>query len=123
MKKYLKFPAMFCALALVTVANVGTAQAQKLNVATVDMQTLFKDYHRTSEEQQKFSEEFARIQKENNERLNGIRALEETLQGLKKKIEDPTLGDNVKRDKSRDCLLYTSPSPRDQRGSRMPSSA
>ena len=25
--------------------------------------------------------------------------------------------------KSRDCLLYTSPSPRDQRGSRMPSSA
>lgn len=105
MKKYLKFPAMFCALALVTVANVGTAQAQKLNVATVDMQTLFKDYHRTSEEQQKFSEEFARIQKENNERLNGIRALEETLQGLKKKIEDPTLGDNVKRDKSREFQL------------------
>ena len=26
-------------------------------------------------------------------------------------------------DKYRDCLLYTSPSPRDQRGSRMPSSA
>ena len=25
--------------------------------------------------------------------------------------------------RSRDCLLYTSPSPRDQRGSRMPSSA
>ena len=27
------------------------------------------------------------------------------------------------RERSRDCLLYTSPSPRDQRGSRMPSSA
>ena len=26
-------------------------------------------------------------------------------------------------DNQRDCLLYTSPSPRDQRGSRMPSSA
>ena len=26
-------------------------------------------------------------------------------------------------DRVRDCLLYTSPSPRDQRGSRMPSSA
>ena len=25
--------------------------------------------------------------------------------------------------KAQDCLLYTSPSPRDQRGSRMPSSA
>ena len=35
-------------------------------------------------------------------------------------------GDNSLRDwfsKSKSCLLYTSPSPRDQRGSRMPSSA
>ena len=29
----------------------------------------------------------------------------------------------LKADKNRICLLYTSPSPRDQRGSRMPSSA
>ena len=29
----------------------------------------------------------------------------------------------IKADVSCDCLLYTSPSPRDQRGSRMPSSA
>ena len=29
----------------------------------------------------------------------------------------------IGRTESRDCLLYTSPSPRDQRGSRMPSSA
>ena len=29
----------------------------------------------------------------------------------------------VQHDMSQDCLLYTSPSPRDQRGSRMPSSA
>ena len=28
-----------------------------------------------------------------------------------------------KLDEVKDCLLYTSPSPRDQRGSRMPSSA
>ena len=31
--------------------------------------------------------------------------------------------ENVDFDQSRACLLYTSPSPRDQRGSRMPSSA
>ena len=31
--------------------------------------------------------------------------------------------DGLKDDLARDCLLYTSPSPRDQRGSRMPSSA
>ena len=30
---------------------------------------------------------------------------------------------NIECEKRKDCLLYTSPSPRDQRGSRMPSSA
>ena len=45
------------------------------------------------------------------------------------KIEDPKLGDKpITGDRYyskefMDCLLYTSPSPRDQRGSRMPSSA
>ena len=105
MKKHLKFSALFCALALVTALGTGSAKAQQLKVATVDMQELFKEYHRTTAEQQKFSEEFARIQKENNERLTGIRTLEETLQSLKKKIEDPTLGDNVKREKSREFQL------------------
>jgi len=105
MKKYLKFSALFCGLALVTALGAGTVQAQKLKIATVDIQELFKEYHRTTEEQQKFSEEFARIQKENNERLTGIRSLEETLQGLKKKIEDPTLNDKVKRDNSREFTL------------------
>ncbi|MBT8037875.1 MAG: OmpH family outer membrane protein [Verrucomicrobiae bacterium] len=102
MKNYLKLSVMFCAIAAIT---VGTASAQRLKIATVDMQKLFKEYHRTTEEQQKFSEEFARIQKENNERLASIRALEEMLQGLKKKIEDPTLADNVKREKSREFQL------------------
>ena len=41
--------------------------------------------------------------------------------------EDPDwAGDTVNDDEEEeeeDCLLYTSPSPRDQRGSRMPSSA
>lgn len=105
MKKHLKFSALFCALALVTALGTGSAKAQQLKVATVDMQELFKEYHRTAAEQQNFSEEFARIQKENNERLAGIRALEETLQDLKKKIEDPTLSDNLKREKSRDFQL------------------
>jgi len=102
MKKYVKLSVMFCTFAALT---VGAASAQRLKIATVDMQKLFKEYHRTTEEQQKFSEEFARIQKENNERLAGIRSLEEALQALKKKIEDPTLADNVKREKSREFQL------------------
>ena len=37
--------------------------------------------------------------------------------------EFATLNKKVKPEKGKVCLLYTSPSPRDQRGSRMPSSA
>ena len=41
------------------------------------------------------------------------------------RIESPQyLGsEDISRDRYITCLLYTSPSPRDQRGSRMPSSA
>ncbi|MGB0992302.1 MAG: OmpH family outer membrane protein [Akkermansiaceae bacterium] len=102
MKKYLKFSAAFCAIALM---GLGNATAEKLKIATVDMQKLFKEYHRTTEEQQKFSEEFAKIQKENNERLAGIRKLEEELNVLKKKIEDPVIAANVKREKSQEFKM------------------
>ena len=37
--------------------------------------------------------------------------------------ETPKAEAIIKADRNSDCLLYTSPSPRDQRGSRMPSSA
>ena len=40
---------------------------------------------------------------------------EESLKGIIKEIETTEITNH--------CLLYTSPSPRDQRGSRMPSSA
>lgn len=102
MKKHVKISVIYSVIAMLC---MGSATAQRLKIATVDMQQLFKEYHRTTEEQQKFSEEFARIQKENNERLTGIRALEEQLQVLKKQIEDPTLADNVKREKSREFQL------------------
>ena len=59
MKNYIKRYVMICAVALL---GIGSASAEKLKIATVDMQNLFKEYHRTTEEQQKFSEEFARIQ-------------------------------------------------------------
>ena len=38
-------------------------------------------------------------------------------------VSGETVVDNGKADRFARCLLYTSPSPRDQRGSRMPSSA
>ena len=42
---------------------------------------------------------------------------------LKVEIENKTLVELLVLERSHDCLLYTSPSPRDKRQSRMPSSA
>ena len=50
--------------------------------------------------------------------VNALRALQNG--NLKFKKGDKAV---VIHDKDNNCLLYTSPSPRDQRGSRMPSSA
>ena len=106
-KNHIRIQTTLSCLLVFVLSLLPCAQGQvsKLKIATVDMQKLFKEYHRTTEEQQKFSEEFARIQKENNERLLGLRELEEELQVLKKKVEDPTLGANVKHEKSREFQL------------------
>jgi outer membrane protein len=68
-----------------------------LNIATVDMQELFKQYHRTNEAQKQINVERARIQKDNNERLARIRELEENLAKLRKQLEDPSLADSKKQ--------------------------
>ena len=61
-----------------------------------------------------------------------FKEIEENTRYLSNSSEASSLTDNVQRlasnyaDKAEqysDCLLYTSPSPRDQRGTRMPSSA
>ena len=49
--------------------------------------------------------------------------LAEVLRSLPDTVYQEVLGSMDKTDQARACLLYTSPSPRDQRGSRMPSSA
>ncbi len=88
----------FIALAFVaTVATAGAATDSKLNIATVDMQELFKQYYRTNDAQKQINVERARIQKENNERHARIRELEENLQKLRKQLEDPALNDSKKQ--------------------------
>lgn len=78
---------------------VGTAAAQegKLKIATVDMQQLFKEYHRTNEAQREINVERAKIQKENNERLDRIRTLDTDLQNMRKQLEDPSISDQKKQ--------------------------
>lgn len=88
-----------------TLAAAGTlllavpALAQdKLKIATVDMQMLFKQYHRTNEAQKDINVERAKIQQNNNERLETIRNLEDELQGLRKQLDDPSISDKKKQD-------------------------
>ena len=47
----------------------------------------------------------------------------ESIEGCMSQSDDSDTGSDEDAVKSYVCLLYTSPSPRDQRGSRMPSSA
>jgi Skp family chaperone for outer membrane proteins len=85
------------ALAASLIAVAPAAQEGKLNIATVDMQELFKQYYRTNEAQKQINVERARIQKENNERLTRIRDLEENLGNLRKQLEDPAISDSKKQ--------------------------
>jgi outer membrane protein len=78
-------------------ATMAVAQDAKLNIATVDMQELFKQYYRTNEAQKQINIERARIQKDNNERLAKIREIEENLTKLRKQLEDPSLNETKKQ--------------------------
>lgn len=84
------------AFAALTV-SFATAQENKLKIATVDMQELFKQYYKTNEAQKEINVERARIQKDNNERLARIRELEGNLTNLRKQLEDPTINDAKKQ--------------------------
>ncbi len=77
--------------------GAAVAQEGKLKIATVDMQQLFKEYHRTNEAQKQINVERARIQKENNERLARIRELDTELQNMRKQLEDPSINDSKKQ--------------------------
>jgi Skp family chaperone for outer membrane proteins len=86
--------------ALILAAGLlGTAAAQdgKLKIATIDMQQLFKEYHRTNSAQKQINVERARIQKENNERLARIRELDTELQNMRKQLDDPSISDSKKQ--------------------------
>jgi len=97
-----RFTAVILAAGL---CGVAAAQEGKLKIATVDMQQLFKEYHRTNEAQKQINVERARIQKENNERLARIRELDTELQDMRKMLDDPSINDAKKQTVYRDWQM------------------
>lgn len=83
-------------LALWAIATPALAEAGPLRVGTVDMQRIFKGYHRTEAAEKDYHVELARIQKQESERLAGIRDIEAQLEKLAKQLEDPTLAESKK---------------------------
>jgi Skp family chaperone for outer membrane proteins len=92
---------------LFLMAVVPASAQETLKIATVDMQQLFKEYHRTNTAQKDINIERAKIQKENNERLTRIRELEAELQGLRKQLEDPSISDKKKQELFKDFQAKT----------------
>ncbi|MEI7911907.1 MAG: OmpH family outer membrane protein [Verrucomicrobiota bacterium] len=90
----------FLTVALAAAFSCSLAAAapdNKLKIATVDMQELFKQYYRTNEAQKQINVERARIQKDNNERMAKIRDIETSLGNLRKQLDDPAINDSKKQ--------------------------
>ena len=92
-------------VAAAILCGTSFAQEAKLKIATVDMQQLFKEYHRTEEAQQQVNVERARIQKELNERLERIQEIDEELKKLRKMLDDPSINDSKKQEVHRDWQM------------------
>ena len=69
---------------------------QRLKIATVSMERLFNEYNETSDVQREINIERARIQKENNEKLTAIRAIDAKLQNIREQLADNDLGEKKK---------------------------
>jgi outer membrane protein len=74
------------------------ANAQRLKIATVDMERLFNEYHKTTSVQRDINIERARIQKDNNLRLKDIRDIDDSLQKIREQLKDTELGDKKRQD-------------------------
>ena len=97
-----RFLSIALAASLVTFASAADG---KLSIATVDMQELFKQYYKTNEAQKQLSVDFARIQKDVNERKAKIRDLNTSFETLKKQIDDPSINDSKRQSLSKDAQV------------------
>lgn len=87
-------------LLALAVSTGGIARAQqggRLKVATVDMQALFQDYHKTKTTRDAMQKDVDRVKDDQKDRIAKLQTLEKELKALKGQIEDPSLKDDAKR--------------------------
>ncbi len=85
----------------------GVASAENPKMATVDMQKLFKEYHRTITSQKRFNIEYARIQKGVNERVEAMNRMRKMLQSIAGQLKQEGVSDDEKRNKQREGQLIS----------------
>jgi outer membrane protein len=76
---------------------LSAQQADRLKVATVDMQALFQEFHQTKTTKAMFDEEQARVVKDRDERVTSLKTLESQIEALKKQESDPSVADAKKQ--------------------------
>ncbi len=75
----------------------AVSQGQSLKIATVSMERLFNEYYLTEKVQRDINIERARIQKENNIRLENIRSIDSKIQKIREQLKSPDLGEKKRR--------------------------
>lgn len=85
----------------------GWACAEMPRMATVDIQKIFKEYHRTIASQERFNAEVARIQKGVNERGEAINRLKTMLKVLTAEINNEELSDDKRQAKRREAQMLS----------------
>ncbi len=90
-------PAPVLAQAAPVLAAPAPEPPPRLKIATVDMQQVFTEFHRTISLQTEQNLEVAKVQKESEERLVRIRGLQAEIEDLTKQLADPTISDSRKQ--------------------------
>ena len=101
MKNYKKW----VVLLILAVCSSGMAMAEKPKIATVDIQKLFKEYHRTIVAQKRFNIEYAKIQKAIGEKEEAVKKMRQKIQLIADELKKDGLSSEQKAEKQQAGML------------------
>ena len=70
---------------------VGSAEEEKLRTAVVNIQKLFRNYHKVDKAEEEINMERARIQKEHNDAAGRLRSMDQSLRELEVSLQSTNL--------------------------------